>query len=224
MPNQQVVELRNRIIGVLIRNARERARMTQEECAEILGLAPEQLAAYESGEVAISLPEMELLGRFLAIPLHALREERPTLGEPRAQLPPPEYFLPLRHRIIGVRLRQARMESGRSLEELADLLEQPAARLTAYEFGEAAIPLAELELAARALGVPLDFFVDHDSHVGRWHMLQADSERFSELPERVRDFVARPINLSYLELAMRLSLMPAGSLRQIAEALLEITY
>jgi len=40
----------------------------------------------------------------------------------------------------------------------------------------------------------------------------------------VREFVSRPINLSYLELAMKLAQMPAGSLRQIAEALLEITF
>jgi len=224
MPNRQVVELRNRIIGVVLRGARERARMSQEECAEVLGLTPEQLAAYEAGETPISLPEMELLGRFLAIPLHSLRSERVTVDESRAQLPRPEYFLPLRHRIVGIRLQQARMESGRSLEDLAALLELPVETLTSYEFGEVAMPLAELELAARALSVSLDAFGDRDSHVGRWHMLQADFERFSELPDAVREFVARPINLSYLELAMKLAQMPAGSLRQIAEALLEITF
>lgn len=224
MPNQQVVELRNRIVGVLIRNAREQARMTEEECAEVLALSPEQLAAYETGEEAISLPEMELLGRFLGIPVNALRQERTAVTDPRLQLPRAEYYLPLRHRIIGIRMRQARIESGRSVEDLAALLELPVEQLTAYEFGEQAIPLAELELVARALAVPLDFFLDRESHVGRWHILQADFERFSELPDPVREFVARPINLSYLELAMKLAQMPAGSLRQIAEALLEITF
>lgn len=107
---------------------------------------------------------------------------------------------------------------------MASLLEQPVERLEDYERGDVPMPLAELEVAARALGSPVDDFVDRDSHVGRWHALQSDFERFSELPDAVREFVGRPINLSYLELAMKLAQMPAGSLRQIAEALLEITY
>lgn len=224
MPNKQIVELRNRIIGVLVREARERARVTQEECAEVLGVTSEQLEAYEVGETAISLPELELLGRFLEIPLHTFRSERAEVEDPRVQLPRPEFFLPLRHRIIGVRLQQARMGAGRSLEDLAAVLEQPVAQVEAYEFGEAPMPFAELELAVRALGLPFDSFVDRDSQIGRWHTLQADFERFAELPGPVREFVSRPINLSYLELAMKLSQMPAGSLRQIAEALLEITF
>ncbi len=224
MPNRQVVELRNRIIGVLIRGARERARMTQEECAGVLGCTAAQLAACEAGEIPLSLPEMELLGRYLGVPLHALRTEHAAVENTQVQLPRPEFFLPLRQRIIGIRLRQARLESGRSLEDLAALLEQPVETLGAYERGETSIPLAELELAARALGLSLDVFVDRDSHVGRWHLLQSDFERFAELPDPVRQFVGRPINLSYLELAMKLAQMPAGSLRQIAEALLEITY
>lgn len=224
MPNRQVVELRDRIIGVLIRGARERARVPQEECAAVLGYAPAELAARETGETSLTLPELELLGRYLGIPLHALRTEHSNADDVCTQLPRPEYYLPLRNRIIGIRLRQLRMESGRSLEDLAALLEQPVERLEAYERGDVPMPLAELEVAARALGFPVDEFVDRDSHVGRWHSLQSDFERFSDLPDAVREFVGYPINLSYLELAMKLARMPAGSLRQIAEALLEITY
>lgn len=224
MSNKQIIELRNRIVGVLVRDARERARMTVEECAAVLGVSSEQLEAYENGELAISLPEMELLGRFLRFPLHTLRQERAAVASPHLELPRAEYYLPLRHRIIGIRLRQARIEAGRSTEDLAALLELSVEQLLAYEFGEQALPLATLEVAARALGVPLDYFVDRESHVGRWHILQAEFERFVELPDPVREFVTRPINLSYLELAMKLAQMPAGALRQIAEALLEITF
>ena len=44
------------------------------------------------------------------------------------------------------------------------------------------------------------------------------------MPAEIRDFALKPINQSYLELAMKLSKMPAGQLRVIAEGLLEITY
>ena len=77
---------------------------------------------------------------------------------------------------------------------------------------------------ARALVMPLDFFLDSNSKVGMWHQAQQEFEHFTELPAELREFALRPINRSYLELAMKLAEMPAGALRQIAEGLLEITY
>jgi hypothetical protein len=74
------------------------------------------------------------------------------------------------------------------------------------------------------MGVTLDAFVDHDSEVGLWHQLHAEFEQFKDLPGDLRSFVLRPINRSYLELAMKLAEMPAGQLRSIAEGILEITY
>jgi len=40
----------------------------------------------------------------------------------------------------------------------------------------------------------------------------------------VRAFISKPVNLPYLELAMRLSDLSAEKLRGVAEGLLEITY
>ena len=74
------------------------------------------------------------------------------------------------------------------------------------------------------MGVTLDYFMDRDSEVGAWHRLHSEFEQFKQLPTEVREFTLKPINLSYLELAIKLSQMPAGELRSIAEGLLEITY
>lgn len=224
MPNQQIIERRNRVIGTLICGARERARITPDSCAEVLGISPARFAAYEEGSELVSLPELELLGRYLGSPLHVLRRENLADEDAEDDLPAPQSFLSLRHRIVGVRLQQARMQAGYTQEELAELLEQPVSTIAAYEYGELPIPLAELELVARTLVVPLDFFLDSDSGVGAWHQVQQEFERFTELPAEIREFVLRPINRSYLELAMNLAAMPAGALRQIAEGLLEITY
>jgi predicted transcriptional regulator len=68
MPNQQVIELRNRILGVLIRNARERARFSRKACADVLGVSLSRFAAYEGGTLPVSLPELELLGRVWGCP------------------------------------------------------------------------------------------------------------------------------------------------------------
>ena len=49
-------------------------------------------------------------------------------------------------------------------------------------------------------------------------------KRFDELPPDVKAFVAEPINLSYLETAMRLSALDVDQLRNIAEGILDITF
>ena len=107
---------------------------------------------------------------------------------------------------------------------MADILECSPSTISDYEYGNRSISVAELEVLSRALGITLDYFVDRDSDVGKWHQLQEEFMRFVELPPELREFVLRPINHSYLELAVKLANMPAGALRAIAEGLLEITY
>ncbi|MGC9357317.1 MAG: helix-turn-helix domain-containing protein, partial [Anaerolineae bacterium] len=223
MSNQQVIELRDRILGILIRNARERARVSRSECGAVLGVSSSTIASYEEGAKSISLPEMELLGRYLGVSLNELRDDNVSHEEEEKKYPDPELFLPLRHRIIGARLRQARLEAGRTQQDVADMVDCSSSTISAYEYGKSSIPLSELEVIARALGVPLDIFLDRDSEIGRWHQFQEEFERFTEMPPEMREFILRPINRSYLELAMKLASMPAGALRNIAEGLLEIT-
>jgi len=225
MPNQEVVELRNRILGILIQNARNQARIAQSECAKVLGVAETTFARYERGESSISLPELELLARFIEVSVSYFRATS-SLGavSQTNQLPPAQIFLPLRHRIVGARLRQVRQEARRTQQDLADILECSNAKISDYEYGRQEIPFAELEVIARALNVSLDVFFDKESEVGQWHKFQEQFERFKEMPAEMRDFVLRPINESYLDLAMKLAALPAGALRAIAEGLLEITY
>ncbi len=225
MPNQEVIELRSRIIGALLQNVRDRARLTREECAAVLGVSAETLTAYEEGEQAISLPELELLTRFLNVPMSTIRTAD-TLNamQDDINIPDPKMYLLLRHRLIGARLRQLRNEAHRSQQNLADILECSLATIAEYELGRRPIPVAELEVVCRALNVPLSYFLDKDSEIGKWHLLQDQFEMFSDLSPEVREFVLKPINKSYLELAMKLAQMPAGALRAIAEGLLEITF
>ncbi|MGC9398466.1 MAG: helix-turn-helix domain-containing protein [Anaerolineae bacterium] len=224
MPDQQVVQLRNRILGILIHNARERARASLQECANALGISKERYAAYEEGVEAISLPELELLGRYLGAPLEVLRDEESRDDNFEVRLPDPTAYCNLRNRIIGVRLRQARLKAGYTQEDVAKILGHSSSTISAYEYGKRPIGLAELEVLARELGVSMREFLDTESEIGQWHQAQKQFEQFMQLSEEMRDFVLRPINKSYLELAMKLAAMPAGALRQIAEGLLEITY
>jgi hypothetical protein len=79
-------------------------------------------------------------------------------------------------------------------------------------------------LITRALNVSLDDLVDDHGTIGSWLRLQTEFDRFADLPDEVREFILKPINRSYLELAMRLSGLSVQRLRGIAEGILDITY
>ena len=224
MADQDTLALRNRIIGLLLRDARVRADKAKRECAAVLGVSTSTITAYEEGRKYISLPELEVLAFFLDVSVtHFWDQEASLIAEEK--LPPLEEVLRLRHRIVGALLRQARLEAGFSQKKLAELLDCPSSRVSAYEYGERPIPLAELEVLAQALDLSLEYFMDERSGpIGEWEKAQEEYNSFLELPEEIREFVSRPINQSYLELAMKLSEMSADGLRNIAEGLLEITY
>jgi transcriptional regulator with XRE-family HTH domain len=214
---------RNRAIGALLRNGRKLAKKTKRECATVLGVSTGTITAYEEGRRSISLPEIEVLSYTLGTPINQFleAEPEPTIEE---EQPPLQEVLALRHRIVGALLRQARMEADTSQKALAKLAGVSASRFSSYEYGERPIPLAELELVAEHLGLPLEHFLDNQKGpVGKWHQREEAWRRFGELPANVQDFVIQPDNMKYLDVAMRLAQMPAGGLRALAEGLLDIT-
>ncbi|HHS97215.1 MAG TPA: transcriptional regulator [Chloroflexi bacterium] len=224
MADQEAILLRNRIIGVLLRDARLRAGRTKRECATVLGVSTSTLTAYEEGRKPISLPELEILARFLQTPLSHFLDPTPELL-PEEDLPPAEGAIQLRHRIIGALLRKAREEEGKSRKELAQAVGCSPRRIASYERGERPIPVVELETIARALNRPFSYFLSEEySLLGEWEREQERIKAFRELPREIQEFVVKPVNRQYIEVAMRLAEMPASALRTIAEGLLEITY
>ena len=216
--------LRNRIIGVLLRDARRQDGRTLAECAEALGVPEDTVTAYEEGRESISLPELEVLGYLLDTPITWFTDPEADLNT-RKDGPEFDRVLGLRHRIVGTLLREARIEAGLEPSDLADVLGRSDDRIKAYELGEQGIPLTELETLARHLDVPLETFqAGREGRVGSWHRQVAIDHRFHKLPSDVQEFVATPVNIKYLEVAMSLSQMPASKLRDIAEVLLEITF
>jgi transcriptional regulator with XRE-family HTH domain len=221
---EQQVELRKRIIGLLLRAARERAGKSKRECAEAIGASSRTITAYEEGRKPVSLPELEVLAYLLDIPASEIWQDDASL-EPTDESPPLEQVMALRQRIVGALLRKARLDAGLSMKELADVLGCSSSRISSFEYGRRPIPLAELELAADRLGVSMEYFMgDRAGPVGEWQRTEENWRRFSKLPQEVQDFVVHPLNIKYLEVAMRLSEMSVGDLRQIAEGLLDITY
>lgn len=219
------LETRAQQLGELIQEALAATGKATEGCAQATGVSTETFAAYLNGEQSPSLPELEALAFHLDIPVEyfwgraAIKESQPekTLSEQLGNL------LPLRHRIIGVLLRKARMEAGISFDELERYVEIDPEQLKAYERGEKAVPLPELEVISLALNLSLREFQSQSGPVGKWALQKKSLEGFLELPPEMQQFVSKPVNLPYLELAQRLSEMSVDRLRSVAEGLLEIT-
>lgn len=209
-------------LGRLIRQAREHADRAQADCARRLELGAEEMAAIEAGEHPISLPELEVLALYLNVPM-AYFWGSADLPE-RAQ---PDYasYMALRQRVIGVLLRQVRMQARQTPEELAAASEIDVVQLAAYESGAAPIPYLHLEQLSRALEVSVDHFVD-DSHgpLARHAAAHKLHAVYRRLPPQTQAFLLNPSHASFLETARRLSAMDVDRLRQIAEGILDITY
>jgi hypothetical protein len=59
--------------------------------------------------------------------------------------------------------------------------------------------------------------------VGSWFASQKYVREFQNLPPEMQEFISKPINRPYLDLAVRLSELKVEKLRALGEGLLEIT-
>jgi len=225
MAAKSQIAIRSKTLGLLIRDARTHARRNIAECARAIGVTPGQFRAYEDGERAPSLPELEALVYFLDLPLShfwskEIKSDKPLPHE-RLDLPK---LLALRQRKIGALLRQERMNASISIRNLAHETGLSGARIKAYELGERPIPLPELEAMIKVLGGRIESLFDRTGPIGQWMSSEEAIQSFMEMPLELRQFVSLPVNRPYLELAMKLSDLSRDKLRSVAENILDITF
>ena len=218
------ITLRTKKLGLLIRDARMAERRSIKECADAIGISPVLFHAYEEGQHAPSLPELETLVFYLKLPINHFwgREVRSTAASPVESLDLTR-LTGLRQRMIGARLRQARNNVNMSLKLISDRTGISVPRLKSYELGERPVPVPELESILAVLGSRIETLFDQSGPIGKWMSGQKTVQKFSELPEEIQNFVCQLVNRPYLELAMKLSDMPKDRLRSVAEGLLDIT-
>jgi len=219
------VAIRTKTLGLLIRDARSHARRTIPECARALGIKPGAFRAFEEGNRAPSLPELEVLVYFLDLPVghfwsRQIRSDKPL---PLENLDLSK-LLPVRQRKIGALLRQERMNASISIRHLSHETGISGARIKAYELGERPMPLPELEALAKALGARIESFFDRTGPIGQWMLSEEAIQSFLDMPLELRQFVTLPVNRPYLELAMKLSDLSKEKLRSVAENILDITF
>jgi transcriptional regulator with XRE-family HTH domain len=224
MTIQTQVSVRSRKLGVLMRDARMAARKTIKECAQAVGVTSGILRAYEEGRRSPSLPELELLAFFLDVPMGQFwsKEVHSNDGLLAGSMNLAA-LVSIRQRLIGAQLRQVREKASISIRDLSEQSGLSSARLKAFELGERPIPLPELEGLVGLLGGQFDAMFDQTGPVGQWMGQQKAIQDFLQLPVELQNFVCKPINRPYLELALKLSGMSTEKLRGVAEDLLDIT-
>ncbi len=218
------ITIRTKKLGVLIRDARLASRRTLDECAQAIGVTRGIFKAYEEGRRAPSLPELEILVYFLNLPIDHFWSREAISDDP----PPTEpldlaRLVGLRQRMIGALLRAERMNASISMKVLSQQTGISPSRLKAYELGERPIPLPELEGLLTVLGGQIETFFDESGPIGQWMIRQQAIKDFLDLPPELQEFVCKPVNRPYLELALKLSAMSTEKLRSVAEGLLDIT-
>jgi transcriptional regulator with XRE-family HTH domain len=224
MYTREAMAIRSKIIGVLLRNARMKAGKSRKDCAAVLGCSPGTISQLEYGRKDITLPQLEVLAYFLGLPITYFWDEDVILEEEEIDRPVDE-IMTIRHKIIGVLLRQARLDASKSQKQCAQALNCSAGRISQYERGQRGIPLPELEALADFLDVSITHFLDEQTApLSKEAPKGIDVETFAELPPDVRDFVSNPTNALYIRIAMKLSTLSVDVLRQIAETLLDITF
>jgi len=222
--NNTQITIREKKLGLLIRDARTAERRSVKECAEAIGVKPGVFRAYEEGVRSPSLPELETLVYYLKLPITQLwgRDVRSDSPSPLESLDMPR-LISLRQRIIGALLRQERTNANVSLRNIVNETGIPQPRLKAYELGAKPVPLPELEAILSVIGSRIDIFFDQSGPVGQWMTSQNAMQKFLELSADMQEFVCQPVNRPYIELAMKLSSMSKEKLRSVAEGLLDIT-
>jgi transcriptional regulator with XRE-family HTH domain len=223
MSQDQAIQLRTKIIGVLLRDARLAAGKSMKELGDVIGLSGSTISSIERGANSPSLPELELLAFYLGVPINHFWSDDIVSQEPHpTENLETESLLGLRHRTIAAMLRQARNERNLSQKELAQRTDISASRIRRYESGETPVPLPELETLAGSLGYRVEDFADTSGPVGEWITRQQAAQELDQLPRNLKEFIADPSNRRFLELAQHLSSVPIEKLRALAEGLTEL--
>jgi transcriptional regulator with XRE-family HTH domain len=224
MDYQLAISILSKKMGVLLRTARTQKGESKKTCGEVIGTTSRTISKYEAGEKSPSLPELEVLAYFLDVPLERFWEDLAPADQNKMEaLKNLEQRMEIRNLRIGASLRKFRQDAKISMKEVSETIGLTTYRLKSYEKGKFAVPLAELNALLRLYGQELGELVVDSGPIADWAHKKNAGTAFVELPKDLQDFVLKPINRPYLEIAQKLSKMSVDQMRDVAEGLLDIT-
>jgi transcriptional regulator with XRE-family HTH domain len=222
--NRLYIQIRGKKIGLLLTDARLSKNASVSDISNLTGISEDRLNNLENGIFSPSLPELEILAFTYNLPLEhfwgkqILQSSNNTNDRENFQK-----LMHLRNKIIGTNIQAKRQENQMTFEKLAEEAEIDGDQLSKYESGDEEVPLPVLEIIAKCLNCQIEFFFDNQGKIGNWRKANAEINSLRELPQDFREFITKPINAPYLDLAMKLSELDVKKLRLVAEGLLEIT-
>ncbi len=206
----EALQLRDRVLGALIRKFRQDAALSPADCAEGLQLAPQDIEAWELGEASPGLPQVELLDA-----LFSGRGGDRWNGDGEAFAR--DEFLLLRQRVIGLRLRRARQENDLDLRALSERAGLDPATVERYELGELRIPMSKLAILAGALDLDPRLLAEQSPAQAR-----EDESGGEDDGARVGVAADADEDRAFIRLAMAFRGIERDDLHRIAEALFGI--
>lgn len=213
---RQRLELRNRILGAMIMQARTRRNFSRDDLSMATNLTIEEITDYELGLVPIPVTDLEDITHILqidvfdwidsyAIPTRDINFKPFKIADLQAQKVTATVEEPDVHASQTVQTEKVEISTTPVPPQPAPVLESTPAT---------AEKNVQKKESSTLPGSP-----QQQGH----EPVELDLSDVNLPPELV-DFISNPVNRQYLLLANNLSRMPADQLRRIAESLLEITF
>jgi len=217
MTNELILPIDHVAAGLL--KAREFRGLGLKETASHVGISTAILKSFENGRCLPSLPILESLAYIYQIPLDILLS--PDKLEDFTSQPESEQLqqlLKVRRNIISTTLQIALDNTGLSQKDLADRAGISRLKIKRYLNGDD-IPLDDLEKISSAIAVDQNQLLDLESQIGLWQVKQKAFERFSQMPEKMVEFLGNNENLDFIYLAETLGSLEFTELQKISDAL-----
>lgn len=229
--DSQLSSLKMKKMGMKLAMARQNSGYSLADLSRETGIDTVALAAFEQGASNPSLPQLESLATTYDLSIDIFITDKPiemkktnfdTIGLVKREK--------LHDRMIGLKIKKHRLDQSVSIETLAQSCGITQSEMEAYESGLYSIPFLILVALCHELGISYEIFTStkpagqiesKQSEEAQQHVLSQNPA--SDLPEELQEFINKPVNLPFVELAQKMSQMDAKKLRQIAESILEIT-
>jgi transcriptional regulator with XRE-family HTH domain len=242
---RQRLELRNRILGAMIMQARLRRNFSRDDLSMATSLSLEQIIEYELGQVPIPVTDLEDITRMLQIDVadwidsYAIPTRDMTFRPYRitdihqtsagGEKPQPESIAEQAETIKpeeeGFEEKPSELPAEELvLEPVVSQLEEPVNEATVPESIQEPVPTEPQPVLSQPREKPATEPAPEQSVEQQISSKDIDFLLEQNLPPELVNFISNPINKQYLLLANNLSRMPADQLRRIAESLLEITF
>jgi transcriptional regulator with XRE-family HTH domain len=215
---RQRLELRNRILGAMIMQARSRRNLSRDDLSMATNLSIEQITQYEMGQVPLPVTDLEDITRMLQINVFDWIDS---------------YAIPTRDMVFKpykVEVQKSKQPINEP-EENPSQLQQTVEQVTP-EPGPAQTQPVQSQNQQTEVPNPVQTTseqTEKTESIQPQHTQESEAELIElaadvNLPSELVEFISNPVNKQYLVLASNLSHMPADQLRRIAESLLEITF